>query len=192
MQQPSLPPDDLRADAARNRAQVLKVARKLLEAGDETLPMNTIARLAGVGVGTVYRHFPTRQVLLESLAMSSFEKLLGEAQAAASDDDPASGLARLLRAALNCQLRDSGLGAVLQSSESACVQTSELRLDLFTAVSRLLGRAREAGAIRPDIGADDLRRLLCGTEYAVRIGTRDHGEVDRYVSILLSGLQPPH
>ena len=182
--------DDLRADAARNRARVLEVAREQLASGDVTLPMNTIARRAGVGVGTVYRHFPSRQALLESLAMESFEQLLVEARGAAADEDPGAGLDRLLRYGLWRQLDDPGLAAVLASSESACAQTSRLRVDLFEAVGRLLGRAREAGAIRPEIGADDIRRLLCGVEHAVRMGGRDHDEVDRYTDVLLGGIRP--
>ena len=166
------------------------MARELLEAGDDTLPMNTIAKRAGVGVGTVYRHFPNRQVLLESLALGSFGQLLSEAQAAADDEDPAVGLKRLLHAALTCQLQDAGLAAVLRSAESACVETSELKVTLFAAVTKLLGRAHEAGIIRPDIDADDLRRLLCGFEVAIRVGTDSPTEVERYVGILLGGLQP--
>lgn len=185
-----LPPDDLRADASRNRTRVLEVARKLVEGGDETLPMNTIARLAGVGVGTVYRHFPTRQVLLESLAMGSFEQLLLEARAAAADEDPAAGLEHLLRSVLDCQLNDAGLAAVLRSSENACDKTSALKAEMFAVVSGLLERAREAGAIRPDVSADDLRRMLCGTEFAVRLGADDQGSVNLYASVLLSGLRP--
>lgn len=184
------PPDDLRADAVRNRARIVEAARELLQTGDTALPMNTVARLAGVGVGTVYRHFPTQQVLLESLAAASLERLLEEARAAADENEAAAGLERLLRSALSGQLNDAGLGAVLRSSESACIQTSALRVALSAAVSRLLERAREAGAVRKDVGADDLRRLLCGVEHAVRTGTLDHGEVDRYLSILLRGLRP--
>ncbi len=188
MQSPP-PADDLRADASRNRARVLEVARELLEAGEETLPMNTVARLAGVGVGTVYRHFPNRQVLLESLAMGSFERLVEEARAAADDADPAAGLERLLRSVLNCQLNDVGLAAVLRSSENACDQTSALKAEMLVVVGGLLERARQVSVIRPDVSADDLRRLLCGFEVAVRLGTRDHGELDAYVNILLSGLR---
>ena len=151
--------------------------------------MNTIAQLAGVGVGTVYRNFPTREVLLESLAMDSLEKLVAEARTAA-DDDPTAGLARLLHAVLGAQLNDAGLGAVLSSSESAYAQTSELKEALSEAVSRLLGRARKVGAIQVDVSANDLRRLLCGVEHAVRIGTTDHTEADRYLAILLKGLRP--
>ena len=181
--------DELRADAARNRARVLEVARERLAAGDATLPMNTIARLAGVGVGTVYRHFPSRRALLESLATEGFERLLAEARAAADDDDPGMGLERLLRYGLRCQLEDAALAAVLRSSESVCARTSRLWAELFEAVGRLLGRAREAGALRPEIGADDIRCLLCGVEHAVRMGDGDADKIDRYFGVLLGGLR---
>lgn len=196
MVEQALPTDDLRIDASRNRTRVLEVARKLLETGDNSLPLNKIAKLAGVGVGTVYRHFPDRQVLLESLALGSFEKLLIQAQAAAAEEDSAAGLARLIRAALTCQLEDAGLAAVLRSSESACTETSALKMATAVATNQLLERARQAGVIRPDLDADDLRRLLCGFEVAVRLGTDDRtgnqAEVERYVGILLGGLRPIH
>ena len=182
--------DDLRADAARNRARVLEVAREMLVAGDATLPMNTIARQAGVGVGTVYRHFPSRQALLESLAMESFELLLAEARKAAADEDPGAGLEHLLRYGLHSQLNDAGLAAVLRSTESAYARTSELRAELFKAMNRLLGRAHEAGAIRDGIGADDLRRMSCGVVQAVRAGTGERDQIELYASILLGGIRP--
>ncbi len=65
-----------RSDAARNRALVLRIAREQLATGDESLPFNTLARLAGVGVGTVYRHFPTRHALLEALSAERLHDLV--------------------------------------------------------------------------------------------------------------------
>ncbi|CAA9453475.1 MAG: Transcriptional regulator, AcrR family [uncultured Rubrobacteraceae bacterium] len=182
--------DDLRADAARNRARVLEVARERLAAGDAELPMNTIARDAGVGVGTVYRHFPSREALLESLAMGGFERLVVEARKAADDDNPGAGLERLLRYGVRSQIEDVGLAAVLRSSGSARAETSRLRGDLLEAVGRLLERAREAGAIRPGIGADDIRRLSCGIVYAVRVGDGDLDEIERYADVLVDGIRP--
>lgn len=190
MDRQTLHPGDLRADAARNRARVLEVAREQLAAGDATLPMNTIARLAGVGVGTVYRHFPSREALLESAAMGSFERLVAEARKAADDGDPGAGLERLLRYGLRSQLEDIGLAAVLRSAESARAETSRLRADLLEAVERLLERAREAGAIRPGIRADDIRRLGCGVVYAVRLGSGGQKDIDLYVSVMLDGFRP--
>ena len=186
--------DDLRADAARNRARVLEVARERLAAGDATLPMNAIARDAGVGVGTVYRHFPSREALLESVAMEGFERLVDEARSAAVDDDPGAGLERLLRYGIRLQLEDLGLAIVLRSAESACDETSRLQAELLGAVDRLLERARDAGAIRPGIGPDDIRRLGCGVEYAVRagapLGAGSADKADIYVDVLLAGLRP--
>ena len=75
-------------------------ARDRLRAGDTDLPMNALAKAAGVGVGTAYRHFRTRQVLLEALAAESFAALVADARAGAADPDPAAGLRRLLRAGL--------------------------------------------------------------------------------------------
>lgn len=191
MVEPLTPTGGLRADAARNRVRVLNAARELLAAGSTTLPMNAIARRAGVGVGTVYRHFPNPQALLESLAMDGLEQLVAEAQAAAADDDPGASLERLLRGTLRGQLlaRD-GLASVLRSSEKAMARTSHLQADLLEATDRLLGRAREAGAVRADIRADDLQRLLCGIDYALRASSADRGETDRYLDVLVRGIRP--
>jgi AcrR family transcriptional regulator len=180
---------ELRADAARNRARVLDIARDQLDAGDTSLPMNAIARQAGVGVGTVYRHFPTRRSLLEALAEDSFTELVREAALAAADDDPAAGLERLLRHALRRQLTDLGLATVLASGDFECPATLRLGADLARSMGELLDKARAAGVVRPDIHADDLRRLMCGVEHAVRSGADDGDRAERYLAVLLAGLR---
>ncbi|MER5622897.1 helix-turn-helix domain-containing protein [Streptosporangium sp. NPDC002544] len=181
----------LRADAARNRARVLKVAREQLAMGDDSLMLNTIARLAGVGVGTVYRHFPNRHALLEALLAERFQQLVDEAQAAAADEDALSGLHRLLRFTLGRMLDDAGFAAVLESASDADAQTSAMKVELDRAVAELLDRARRAGAIRRGIEADDVRRLLCGIEHAVRSGGNDAEHAEIYLDVLLEGLRPP-
>lgn len=180
---------ELRADAARNRARVLKVAREQLAAGDHSLQLNAIARLAGVGVGTVYRHFPNRHALVEALSAERFRELVAEAQAAAADEDALAGLHRLLRFALDRALDDPDFAAVLESAGDAGAQTSDMKAELDEAVADLLDRARLAGAIRSDIEADDVRRLLCGVEHAVSSGDGERREV--YLDVLLMGLRPP-
>ncbi|WP_236654827.1 TetR/AcrR family transcriptional regulator [Streptacidiphilus anmyonensis] len=181
----------MRADAARNRARVLQIAREQLAAGDSSLQLNAIARLAGVGVGTVYRHFPTRHALVEALSVERFAQLVDEARAAAEEPDPLAGLHRLLRYALARSLDDPEFAAVLESSRDAEAQTSALKAELDQAVAGLLGRARETGAIRGDVEADDVRRLLCGIEHAVRAGDSDPLRIEVYLSVLLEGLRPP-
>ncbi|MEV4616847.1 helix-turn-helix domain-containing protein [Kitasatospora sp. NPDC049258] len=181
----------LRSDAARNRARVLQVAREQLAAGDDSLQLNTIARLAGVGVGTVYRHFPNRLALREALSAERFQELVTEAQAAAADEDALAGLHRLLRFTLARALHDAGFAAVLESASDAEAQTSAMKAELDRAVAELLDRARCTGAIRRDIQADDVRRLLCGIEHAVRSGDSDPTRAEVYLGVLLEGLRPP-
>jgi AcrR family transcriptional regulator len=166
---------------------MLDAARDRLSDGDLELPMNAIAKAAGVGVGTVYRHFANRQVLLESLAAQSFEALVADAQAAAADPDVAAGLARLLRAGLRILLTDPSLAAVLSGPRPVCADTVELSGDLLASLRTLLDRARAEGVIRPDVTADDVRRLMCGVQHAVQIGNDD--TADRYLEILLRGLR---
>jgi AcrR family transcriptional regulator len=183
-------PAPLRADAARNRAQVLEAARLQLSDGDTTLPMNAIARRAGVGVGTVYRHFPTRQSLLEALAQDSFATLVRETQVAAEDPDRAAGLERMLRCALRCQLDYIGLATVLATPDFECPETLALGEELVRSVTQVLDQARRAGVIRADVEADDIRRLLTGTYQAVRAGPDPSLHTEPYLQVLLRGLRP--
>jgi len=179
----------LRADAARNRRQVLQAAREQLEGGDTALPMNRIAHLAGVGVGTVYRHFPTRQSLLEALAQRSFEILVGEAQAAVDAADPAAGLQQMLRCTLQCQLDDVALATILAAPTFECPETLALGVELGRSVTTILDRSRTCGLIRPDIDADDLRRLVSGVHHALRAGPFGPALFDRYLQVLVRGLR---
>lgn len=143
---------ELRADAARNRARILQVARGQLTAGDNSLQLNTVARLAGVGVGTVYRHFPNRHALVEALSAERFRELLEEAEAAAAVEDPMTGLRRLLRFTLDRMLDDPDFATVLESAGDADVRTSQMKAELDRTVMSLLDGARLAGAVRGPSG----------------------------------------
>ncbi|MBQ1027715.1 TetR/AcrR family transcriptional regulator [Micromonospora sp. C95] len=182
---PTTKTESLRADSARVRARMLRAARARVAAGDLELPMNAVAKAAGVGVGTVYRHFPNRQALLEALAAERFALLVQAAEQAVASPDVAAGLARLLRAALEHQLDDPALAVVLSAPDAACQETTELVRALTEAVDRLLERARETGVIRPEITADDLRALFCGLQHAARVG----GDTELYTDILLRGIR---
>jgi len=182
---------ELRADAARNRARVIEVARGQVDAGDLTLPMNTIAKLAGVGVGTVYRHFPTRPALLEAVAADAFDALLVEARVAAADPSAASALEHLLRSALRLLSTDQSFAAVLASPTCACVETMQRGEELGALIGQVLDGARRARLIRDDISSDDLRRLISGVEHALRVGPDVDGKFDLYLAVLLGGLELP-
>ncbi|KXK64009.1 hypothetical protein AWW66_00495 [Micromonospora rosaria] len=166
---------------------MLRAARDRITAGDLDLPMNAVAKAAGVGVGTVYRHFPTRQVLLESLAAEHFTRLVATADRAAAAPDVAAGVTDLLRSALESQRVDPALALVLARPDAACPETVELGRALTAAVNRLLERARAAGVIRPGITAADIQALLCGLRRAVEVG--GDTTTDRYLDVLVRGLR---
>nr|WP_184948674.1 TetR/AcrR family transcriptional regulator [Planomonospora venezuelensis] len=181
----------MRADAARNRERVLATARLAAAEGDLSLQLNDIARRAGVGVGTVYRHFPTRRALLEGLAEETFAALLAQVRAASRRDDAWLGVADLLRALLVRQLTDPAFAEVISTGPDldAAPATTAHR-DAFDALARsVLQRARDEGLLRPGLTDEDLRHLVCGTAFALRIGDASAERIDRYLEVLLSGLQ---
>lgn len=180
-----------RVDAVRNRAKLLAAARRRLADGDTTLGLNTVARCAGVGVGTAYRHFPDRRSLIEGLAADALAALVEDARRAAAETDPADGLERLLRAALTAMTADHVLAEVLKAPAPVCAETLGLSEQLGAAIGQLLGRARDAGAIREDLDPDDLRRLLAGVHTAALAGADTPAAQDRYLGVLLAGLRRP-
>jgi AcrR family transcriptional regulator len=180
----------LRADAARNRRAVIETARRQVASGDLTLPMNTIAREAGVGVGTVYRHFPTRQALLETVAASAFQALLDEAGCAAMEPDPKRALEELLRFAVRLLATDPGFAALLAYPTFECPETLQMGTALGESITQVLNRARRAGLIRADITADDLRRLMSGLDQALKSGLDPASKIDLYLNVLMVGLRP--
>ncbi|MFI1920478.1 TetR/AcrR family transcriptional regulator [Nocardia sp. NPDC020380] len=180
----------LRADAARNRDQVLEAARAAVDDGDMSLMLNEIARRASVGVGTVYRHFPTPRHLLEAVVTDRLTALVGEAEDAATDSDPWNSLQRLTRATISHLLADAALAEVLGAANDADTQTTQLKYALATIADAILDRTRQDGHIRTDVDADDFRRLVCGIIYAARLGDGDPGpRADNYLSITLAGLR---
>ncbi|WFE60869.1 TetR/AcrR family transcriptional regulator [Micromonospora sp. WMMD712] len=181
-----------RADAARNRDRVLATARAVVAAGDLSLQHNDLARRAGTGVGTVYRHFPTRRALLEALADDGFAALLDAARAASRHADPATGVEILLRALLTRQLADPAFAEVIATdpAQDADPATTARRAELGALAHAVLDDARRAGAVRADLTDDDLRHLVCGTAFALRIGDGPDERAERYLRVLLDGLRP--
>ncbi|MDR6865830.1 AcrR family transcriptional regulator [Microbacterium resistens] len=174
-----------RADALRSRSRILSVARDLPA---QDLRLNEIARDAGVGVGTVYRHFPTVQSLLEALAIDALQDLHDRATRAAADPDTGRAIEEMLRSAVELQLSDDGLQPVLMATESETEDAVRLKVELFATLEGLVARARREGVIRPDLTVARLQHLVCGIEHAVRIGER--ADVDLYLDVVLRGLRP--
>lgn len=178
-----------RSDAARNRALVLEVARDRLDSHDELPPMKDLARLAGVGVGTVYRHFPNQQALLAELGADATRRLIAETREAAADDDPMAGFARIIGFVLRGLVHDPAVCAAVTGVASGCGPLDGPAADLNAAVEELVGRARSAGAIREDLDADDIRLLLVGVATGLRLADADDERLERHLRVLLDGLR---
>jgi AcrR family transcriptional regulator len=181
----------LRADALRNRERLLEVARHELASGNLALQLNDIARKAGVGVGTAYRHFPTPQALLEALVGHHLQLLIDIAKQALAMDDIQAAFTFMLRNTLDVLMRtDGGLAAVMAAIEDAAEDTTHAKEELSITTGELLRRAYEAKVVRSDITAEDVRNLMCGLEKAVRIWPDgDQGRADRYLGVLIQGLR---
>lgn len=175
---------ELRRDALRNRDRILAAARTLPRDG---LRLNDVARRADVGVGTVYRHFPTTHALVEALASETLLRMRDVAHAAASDTDPGAALERLLAAALELQLEEGGLQSVLLSDQDETEDVRAAKRDILATWQAVLERARRAGAVRDDVDAPRLQRLVCGVEHAARLGPAEDRDV--LLAVLLRGIR---
>ncbi|MBP2324385.1 AcrR family transcriptional regulator [Kibdelosporangium banguiense] len=181
----------LRADALRNRERLLDVARQELAGGNVALQLNDIARKAGVGVGTVYRHFPTPQALLEALVGEQLNQLVEIARQALAMADIQAAFTFMLRSTFDMLLcTDGGLSVVMLAIEDADCGTTRAKDELGVLTAELLRRAHEAGVVRRDLTAADVRNLVCGVEHAVRTWPDgDQNRSARYLDVLIQGLR---
>src|SRR5205807_10422263 len=150
-----------RADARRNRERVLDAARICMAHKGTDAQVEEIARAADVGVGTVYRHFPTKDDLIEALAMERFERLAEIARAALADEDDAwAAFEEVMRASARIQSEDRALSEVLTSRPETMGRAAD-SVDMLGLVAELMQRCKRAGAIREDADPRDVPMLLC-------------------------------
>ncbi|MBV8616902.1 MAG: TetR/AcrR family transcriptional regulator [Acetobacteraceae bacterium] len=156
-----------RADALRNRERVLAAAKAVFSAGGPDASLEAVARHAGVGIGTLYRHFPTRQALFEAVYRREVEQLVDLAEQLKTDAEPVDALRRWMRSNVEFVATKKGMSTALALTARGTSHLSAYSLDRLTrAVGELLGRAVAAGEIRADVSAEDLLRTLVGICYA--------------------------
>ncbi len=190
---PAAAPDPelhLRADARRNRAAILAAAEQVFGCMGADAPVDEVARRAGVGVGTVYRNFPTKEALLRAMVMAHVQPLIEAAHAAAASPDPGGAIFSLLR-------HLAGEFAAFKPVADAIAASGIILHDekrstsghLLAAVDLALTRAKEAGAVRTDVGTDEVATMmsaLCMSDMA----TRDPEIFQRCVGLVCDGLRP--
>jgi AcrR family transcriptional regulator len=179
-----------RADAVRNRELVLAAAREQFAEHGLDAQMDEIARAAGVGVGTVYRHFPNKDSLLEALAQQRFDAKAQAARDALEIEDPWEGFVAFMTSATRITAGDLALSEAMGQRPGLCREAAE-RAGLFAIVTDLVERAHASGQLREDIRPEDIPSLVSGVGHAVHAGDRGAPAMswDRYLEIVLAGLR---
>lgn len=177
-----------RADAVRNRERVLEAAKAVFSAGGPEASLEAVARRAGVGIGTLYRHFPTREALFEAVYRREVEQLGELAEQLKSEAAPVDALRRWLRSNVEFVATKKGMSAALALAVHGSSELYAYTFDRLTkAVGALLDRAIAAGEIRPDIGPEDLLRTLVGMCY-MHDQPGWQATVQRLVDVFVDGL----
>lgn len=179
----------MRADARRNRERILEVAFETFATEGLSVPVQEIARRAGVGTGTVSRHFPTKESLFEAVIVKRAEGLAEQAARLARAADPGAAFFEyfallIAEGAKNLGMAEALMGAGYDLDE-ACLGNG---IDLKGALNDLLVRAQQAGAVRPDVNQDDVKALM--TSCLSRPPTNeDPAARDRMIEIATAGLK---
>jgi AcrR family transcriptional regulator len=178
----------LRADARRNRDKVLRAAREAFAAAGYGVPLDEIAARAGVGPGTVYRHFPTKEALFQAVITARIADLIADARSRADAGDPGAAFFGFLA-------RIGAEAAAKRDLPDAIAISGSLQDQLNAALDVLLRRAQQAGAVRADVHTPDLIVLLKGMLRSI-LDASAGGAVDpalreRVFAVLADGLRPP-
>jgi AcrR family transcriptional regulator len=178
-----------RADSLRNRERLLEAAAAIFGAGDAKASLEAVAKRAGVGIGTLYRHFPTREALFESVYRHEVEQLAELAERLAEEGDPVEALRRWLHANVRLVATKRGMLAALALAAHSRSELYAYSFERLTkAVGALLKRAIKAREIRADIKAAELIRALVGMCY-LHDQPGWQRPVLRLVDIFLDGLR---
>ncbi len=179
----------MRADGLRNRARVLDAAIALFAEEGLKAPIEEIAQRAGVGVGTVCRHFPTKEGLVEAALTGMWDQLLQQAQSGLADRDAGQAFATFVIAVGDFQSRHRALAEEM-ATINLPTSTAQVKRALRQAVGELLERAQQVGTVRTDVGPADIALLFAGIAHVAALPGVDSTLRARYVTIALDGLRP--
>jgi AcrR family transcriptional regulator len=180
----------LRRDAAANRERILDAARRLFADHGLEASMDEIARAAGVGAGTLYRRFPTKEALLDAILGDVLDRYHAFAQEALQQDDAFAGLEHLLERAVRLQLENRAFLDILALRLRDEPQLAETRERIRPLVDRLVVRGQEQGTLRADLAPADVQVLLWELGRVVETTATCGTELwRRYLALMLDGLR---
>jgi AcrR family transcriptional regulator len=181
----------LRADARRNRERIMSSGRELFARDGPQAQMDEIAAHAGVGIGTVYRHFPTKEALLTAMVRDRFQGFAEIARLAEDLADPFEALASIMRGSAEAVEGDSGFQlAMMGSNQLEWEGIEQEKAALEAVVTRVIDRATSAGVVRRDFVFDDFPMLMCGITSTMyyKPGSANWR---RHLQLILDGIRAP-
>jgi AcrR family transcriptional regulator len=177
----------LRADAARNRARVLEVAYQTFAEEGLGVPVDEIARRAGVGAGTLYRHFPTKEALFEAVVVDRVRYFTQQAEELAEAQEPGAALRGFFTELVEAANNQGFVQAMSGSGFDVAAAAPGAEEAFLAALQRLLTAAQHSGEIRPDIDVRHLKALMVGGQ-AMRRYVADRTVSDHLLAVLWDGL----
>lgn len=178
----------MRADAQRNLELLVEVARSVFREAGVDAPMRQIAERSGMGVGTIYRHFPSRSDLIATVFREEIDHCASVVESLANELDPADALERWLHAYADFILENRGLGSCLYSSDEAYADLpAYFETRLAPPLESLINAAVDAGYIGPGVDARDLLKAIAG--FSSPDGEQKAAFVHDMTALLMNGLR---
>lgn len=178
-----------RADARRNRAQILTAAEEAFAQEGISVPLDDIARRAGVGAGTVYRHFPTKEALFDAVLQNRIDNLVGDANALVESDDPGAAFFGLMSRMIDDGIAKKDLVDALVDSGRGSTATTGAKDQLRAVGGKLLRRAQRAGAVRHDVTIADVMAAISGIVLAAHHAGGDRRQATRMFNLVRDGMR---
>jgi AcrR family transcriptional regulator len=177
-------PKPLRADARRNRERILVAARAVFADKGSEAQIDDVAKRAKVGVGTVYRHFPTKEALVDAIVREGFDEIAGFARDALDHEDAWEGFERLIWRSAERNAEDRGFCEAIAMTDRRDL-AGECGLDALT--QELLDRAKTQGTVRQDASSGDVALMMCALGAVMRLDPSQAWR--RYLTLMLDGLR---
>ncbi|HEX2277987.1 MAG TPA: helix-turn-helix domain-containing protein [Candidatus Tectomicrobia bacterium] len=182
----------LRADALRNRVALLEAARAVFRRDGPAAQMEAIAAEAGLGVGTLYRNFPTKEALIAVLVEERLGQLRTTAEAATRTDDPWDGVARLVWELATFEAEDRGIADILAGSATQPEGADAAMTAFMGSLQAVVTRAQTRGTMRSDVSAEDVVTAVCGVGKMMAPAAAGGDERwRRLIRVILDGLRAP-
>ncbi|MFB9463438.1 TetR/AcrR family transcriptional regulator [Streptomyces cinereospinus] len=180
----------IRAHARRNREKLIAAARAAFAAADDTVPLEGIARDAGVGIGTLYRHFPTREALVEAVYGAELDDIVGSVPALLDQLPPDAALRTWMNRYAAFISAKRGMFDILRAGwASGRIATPTTRARITAAIAAIIGKGADAGSLRADVDPDDVTTMLLGIFLSTTAGNTPE-QTGRLLDLVVDALRP--